>query len=274
MRPAERRGAARAAASRPAGVDRRRLALLVAALLAAPAARAADEDVIVYAAASLSDVLQAIAKQGGFTTVKFSFASSSTLARQIAQGAPAQLFISADEPWMDAAVKSGRIDAATRRHWVANRLALVAPGAGEPATAPETAEAVTTRLRAALAVQGARIATGDPAHVPGGRYAQAALTALGLWTEVGPRLARADNVRAALALVERGEAPLGITYATDAISSGKVRVVALFPAASHAPIRYPLALLKDAGPEARRFAEHLFGTEARARLAAAGFGLP
>ena len=249
------------------------LAAVAAALFAAPAAAAA-EDVVVYAAASLTDVLQAIARQGGFTTVKFSFGSSSTLARQIEQGAPAQLFVSADEAWMDAAGKSGRLEPGTRRTWVGNRLALVAPGVGEPSTPPESAEAVAATLRAALAAKDARIATGDPAHVPVGKYAQAALTSLGLWAEVAPRLARADNVRAALALVERGEAPLGITYRTDALASGKVQVVALFPATSHAPIRYPAALLKDANPTARRFYRHLFGPEARAVLAAAGFSLP
>jgi molybdate transport system substrate-binding protein len=253
---------------------RRLLAVFAAALLTPPTARAADEEVVVYAAASLTDVLQAIVKQGGFTTVTFSFGSSSTLARQIEQGAPAQLFVSADEAWMDMAEKSGRVEPGTRRDWVGNRLALVAPGTGEPSAPPESAEAVTAQLRAALAAKDARIATGDPAHVPVGKYAQAALGAIGLWSEVGPRLARADNVRAALALVERGEAPLGITYRTDALVSGKVQVVALFPATSHAPIRYPAALLKDANPTAKRFYQHLFGPQARAVLAAAGFAAP
>lgn len=248
--------------------------LFAAALLAAPGARATDEEVLVYAAASLADVLKLIAQQGGFTDVKFSFASSSTLAKQIEQGAPAQLFISADEPWMDAVGKAGRIETGTRRDWVGNRLALVAPGAAEPTAPPETAAAVSARLRVALAVKGARIATGDPAHVPVGKYAQAALTSLGLWAAVEPRLARADNVRAALVLVERDEVPLAITYRTDALASGKVQVVALFPAASHAPIRYPAALLTGAGPAAKRFYEHLFGAEARAALAAAGFSTP
>lgn len=251
---------------------RRVLALLLAA--GCITAHAADEPVLVYAAASLTDVLQAIARQGGFTTVTFSFSSSSTLARQIEQGAPAQLFVSADEAWMDAAGKSGRLEPGTRRTWVGNRLALVAPGVGEPSTPPESAEAVAATLRAALAAKDARIATGDPAHVPVGKYAQAALTSLGLWAEVAPRLARADNVRAALALVERGEAPLAITYRSDALASSRVQVVALFPAASHAPIRYPAALLKDANPTAQRFYRHLFGAEARAVLAAAGFSLP
>lgn len=257
---------------------RRRLATLLfaipAALFGPAAAGAADDEVVVFAAASLTDVLQAIARQGGFTQVKFSFASSSTLARQIEQGATAQLFVSADEPWMDAVGKAGRIEAGTRRDWVGNRLALVAPGGAEPTAPPETAEAVTRLLRTALAGKDSRIATGDPAHVPAGRYAQAALTTLGLWPETAPRLARADNVRAALSFVERGEAPLGITYRTDALASGKVQVVALFPAASHPPIRYPAALLTGASPAARRFYDHLFSADARALLTAAGFSAP
>lgn len=248
---------------------------LVAWLLASPpAARAADDEVVVFAAASLTDVLQAIARQGGFTGVRFSFASSSTLARQIEQGATAQIFVSADEPWMDAVGKAGRLLPGTRRDWVGNRLALVAPGSAEPTAPPETAEAVSRLLRAALATPDSRIATGDPAHVPVGKYAQAALGTLGLWAEAGPRLARADNVRSALAFVERGEAPLGITYRTDALASRKVQVVALFPADSHPPIRYPAALLTGAGPAAHRFYEHLFGAEAGALLKAAGFSAP
>jgi len=235
---------------------------------------AAEDEVVVFAAASLTDVLQAIAKQAGFTNVKFSFAASSTLARQIEQGAPAQVFVSADEAWMDAVQKAGAVLPGSRRDLASNRLALVAPGSGEPTAAPETAEAVRALIAQALAQTDARIVTGDPAHVPGGRYAQAALSSLDLWETVGPRLARADNVRAALVLVERGEAPLGITYRTDALQSGKVRVVALFPADSHPPIRYPTALLQGAGPAAKRFHEHLFSTAAQAALRDAGFGAP
>jgi len=256
---------------------RRALLCLLLAFCGAGAwlpAWAADEEVVVFAAASLTDVLQAIAKQGRFTNVKFSFAASSTLARQIEQGAPAQVFVSADEAWMDAVQKAGAVLPGTRRDLASNRLALVAPGTGEPTAPPETAEAVRALVAQALAPTDARIATGDPAHVPVGRYAQAALSSLGLWDTVAPRLARADNVRAALVLVERGEAPLGITYRTDALQSGKVRVVALFPANSHPPIRYPTALLQGAGPAAQRFQEHLFSTAAQAALRDAGFGPP
>jgi molybdate transport system substrate-binding protein len=262
---------------------RRLLALLpatVAALAAVPLAvraqdaPASEPPVVVYAAASLTDVLQKIARDGGFAQVRFSFAASSTLARQIEQGAPAQIFVSADEAWMDAVQRAGRLVPGSRRDWTGNRLALVAAGRGEPAAPPEGAEAVARPLRAALADPEARIATGDPAHVPVGQYAQSALASLGLAAEVMPRLARADNVRSALALVERGEAPLGIVYRTDALQSGRVRTVALFPATSHAPIRYPAALLVGATPAAQRFYRHLFGDAARAALAQAGFSPP
>lgn len=242
------------------------------ALMPWQAARAQDEPVIVFAAASLSDVLQGIARDGGFAQVKFSFAASSTLARQIEQGAPAQVFISADEPWMDAVAKAGRIEPGQRRDLAGNRLALVGPGRAEPSAPPETSAAVDGLVKQALGQPEARIATGDPAHVPVGKYAQAALTSLGLWDAVGPRLARADNVRSALALVERGEAPLGITYRTDALVSKNVQVLALFPLASHPPIRYPAALLTGATPAARRFFEHLFTPAAQAALRQAGFG--
>ena len=262
---------------------RRLLVLLpaaVAALSAVPmAARSQDvpgfePPVIVYAAASLTDVLQKIAREGGFGQVRFSFAASSTLARQIEQGAPAQIFISADEAWMDAVERGGRLVPGSRRDWTGNRLALVAAGGGEAAAPPESAEAVARPLRAALSDPQARISTGDPAHVPVGRYAQSALVSLGLAAEVMPRLARADNVRAALALVERGEAPLGIVYRTDALQSGRVHTVALVPASSHAPIRYPAALLAGATPAAHRVYRHLFGDAARAALAEAGFSAP
>jgi molybdate transport system substrate-binding protein len=251
-----------------------RRALLSAALTLAalPAARAQDEPVIVFAAASLADVLQAIAKDGGYTQVKFSFAASSTLARQIEQGAAAQVFISADEPWMDVVAKAGRIAPGQRRDLAGNRLALVGPGRAEPVTPAETASAVDSLIRQALALPDARIATGDPVHVPVGKYAQAALTSLSLWAATEPRLARADNVRAALALVERGEAPLGITYRTDALASKSVQVLALFPLASHPPIRYPAALLTGGTPAAKRFFDHLFSPAAQAALRQAGFG--
>ncbi|MGA0611384.1 molybdate ABC transporter substrate-binding protein [Caldimonas sp. KR1-144] len=251
---------------------RRHVVLLILSLALTGAARA--QDVVVFAAASLGDVLQAIAREGGFNNLRFSFAASSTLARQIEQGAPAQIFISADEAWMDAVERRGAVLPGSRVDLATNRLAIVRAGAQEPAVPPETVDAARALLLPVLAMPDARIATGDPAHVPAGKYAQAALTSLGLWDAAAPRLARADNVRSALALVERGEAPLGIVYRTDALASTKVQVAALLPAASHAPIRYPMALLKGAGDGARRFHRHLQTPAAQALLRAAGFGAP
>lgn len=260
---------------------RRRLCGLPAALLLAAAAtqpaRAADEAVLVFAAASLSEVLQALARQGGFKGVRFSFAASSTLARQIEQGAPAQVFISADEAWMDLLQKGGQLVPGSQRDLAGNRLALIEPaqgGAAAPLAPPETAEAARSRIDSALASNDARIVTGDPTHVPLGRYARAALESLGRWDAVAPRLARADHARAALALVERGEASLGITYRTDALASRRARMVALFPADAHPPIRYQAALVQGAGLPARRFLEHLASPQAQARWASAGFTRP
>lgn len=240
----------------------RRLFLALSASAAAPS-RAA-EAVTVFAAASLANVLPAIVGAAGLPPVRFSFAASSTLARQIEQGAPAHLFVSADEAWMDHLQQRGLVQAATRRVVAGNRLVVVRPGLG--AALPDES---TAALRAALA--GGRIATGDPAHVPVGRYAEAALRSLGLWTEVGPRLVRADNVRSALAFVERGEAAAGIVYASDATVTDKVHVAARFPQSSHAPIRYPAALLTGAGTAAAQVLEALGTPTARVLWRRAGF---
>jgi len=235
-----------------------------------PVALRAAEPLVVFAAASLSDVLQALVRElAKQTDVRFSFAASSTLARQIEQGAPAQLFISADEAWMDYLAEHGRIDVATRRVVAANRLVVVRPGSATALPGESVA-----MLREALrpGPRGAdRIATGDPAHVPAGRYAQAALTRLGLWDEVGPRLARADNVRSALSFVERGEAAAGIVYATDARVARGLQVVARFPLASHPPIRYPAALMRGAPPAARALLASISSPQAQPIWSAAGF---
>jgi molybdate transport system substrate-binding protein len=230
--------------------------------------------VTIFAAASLTDALRAVAERPGRSGPpwRLSFAASSTLARQIEQGAPADIFISADEAWMDYLVRRQRIVEGSRRDVAANRLVVVRPGAPLPGEhePPETIEA----LRAALLSGSDRIATGDPAHVPAGRYAQAALAELGLWSAVAPRLVRADNVRSALAFVERDEAGAGIVYATDARLSRSVRVVARFPAASHPPIRYPAALVVGAAPGARAAWDELFTAPAQALFRDAGFGKP
>lgn len=251
----------------------RRRDLLLASPVALPCIAAAQTPVTVFAAASLTDALRALARHWqarGHPAPRFSFAASSALARQIEQGAPADLFLSADEPWMDYVQQRNLIVDATRVSPIGNALVLVAPAdAARPLTL-----ARGTDLAALLGPRG-RIATGDPAHVPVGRYAQAALSWMGQWDAIAPRLARADNVRAALLLVERGEAPLGIVYATDAAVSPGVRVVGTFPGESHPPITYPFALTRRAqgDAQARALLAFLAGVEARPAWERFGFRL-
>ncbi len=208
---------------------------------------------IVFAAASLTEVLQALAARlPDGNNIRFSFASSSTLAKQIEQGAPAHLFISADDAWMDHLVDRKAVDPSTRVNLADNRLVVVRQGApaAQPFVPPETLAALREALSPQRPVTASnektaltRIATGDPAHVPVGRYAQAALKNLDLWSDVGPRLVRTDNVRSALSFVERGEVAAGIVYATDAVASTQVKVVARFPLGSHPAINYPAAMV-------------------------------
>ncbi len=232
----------------------------------------ANETVTVFAAASLSDVLQGLAQRWTSAGVhlRFSFAASSTLARQIEQGAPVDLFISADEAWMDHLAARGLIDTGSRRVFASNRLVVVRADALAGGTAPESTATVREALLGGAAA--GRIATGDPSHVPVGRYAQAALQRLGLWDEVNARLVRADNVRSALAFVERGEAAAGIVYATDARVAKGLRVAARFPSDSHPPITYPAALLRNPSASARDVWQRLFSADARDALREAGFG--
>lgn len=220
----------------------------------------AQEAVTVFAAASLTDALRALGRQWaarGNPMPRFSFAASSTLARQIEQGAPADLFMSADEAWADYLQQRNLLADGTRSSPLGNALVLIAP-------ADAARPVVLTRGTDLAALLGPhrRIATGDPAHVPAGRYAEAALTWMGQWQALAPRLARADNVRAALLLVERGEAPLGIVYATDAAASPGVRVIGTFPAESHAPITYPFAVTRRAEGHAQAHALLAFLTSA------------
>ena len=231
----------------------------------------AQEAVTVFAAASLTDVFEELGRlyrDGTGDDVRFSFASSSTLARQIEAGAPAQVFASANEQWMDYLAERDLIAPDTRVAPIANRLVLVAPA---DAGVAEVEVGRDLDLGGLLGPDG-RLAVGDPEHVPAGIYAKEALTALGLWDEAEPRLARADDVRAALALVERGEAPLGIVYATDARVTEGVRVIGTFPEDSHGPITYPFAILTGRDtPEVRGLFDFLTGTEARPVYEAAGF---
>ncbi len=252
-----------------------RRSLCALAAFAPMPARAQAAPLVVFAAASLTDALKDLAAQWaaqwaarGHAAPRLVFAASSALARQIEQGAPADLFLSADEQWMDHAAQRGLILPATRRNALGNALVLVAPAA----TARPVRLAPGVDL-AALLGQGGRLATGDPAHVPVGIYAQAALTWLGQWDTLRPRLARAESVRAALLLVERGEAPLGIVYATDAALSPRVTVIGHFPPESHPPVRYPFAVTRRAegNAGAHAFLAFITGPDAAATWRRFGF---
>jgi molybdate transport system substrate-binding protein len=234
--------------------------LMIAALFSPLAARsaalpAADAPaIVVFAAASLTDALQELAGDYGKSSgaaVKLSLAASSALARQIESGAPADLFFSADLEWMDYLEARHLIRPGTRRDMLGNTLVLIAP-AGSTIDLK-----IAPNFGLAAALGNSRLATGDPDSVPVGRYARAALTSLGLWSSIERRIVRADNVRAALAFVDRGEALLGIVYKTDALVDKGVRIVDEFPAQTHPPIKYPLALTVGAKPGSAQFAEFL-----------------
>ncbi|MBE1283356.1 MAG: molybdate ABC transporter substrate-binding protein [Rhodobacteraceae bacterium] len=220
------------------------LTLLCGIVLAATlvgGTRAQAEQVTVFAAASLKNALEEVANgfeaQSGYSVV-FSFAGSSTLARQIQLGAPADIFISANSQWMDVLQEDGLIQGETRFDLAGNRLALIATARVEMSDlGPET------DLSGML--QGGYLAMGLVDAVPAGIYGKQALQNLGLWSQVQTKVAQSDNVRAALALVASGEAPLGIVYATDAAVEDAVQVAALFPADSHSPIVYPAAQIAD-----------------------------
>jgi molybdate transport system substrate-binding protein len=244
--------------------------LLILLLVLAPL-QARAETITVFAAASLTNALQAIAElwvKAGHEAPRQSFASSSTLARQVEEGAPANIFASADERWMDYLVKKGLIAAGTREDLLGNDLVLVAP---TTATPPYVDITPNFDLLALLGPDG-RLSTGDPAHVPVGIYAEQALRKLGLWDKVATRLAPSVDVRSALLLVERGEAPVGIVYATDAKVSKGVTVAGVFPADSHDPITYPFAVVKAGDtPEARAFLRFLSTPAAREVWVRSGF---
>ena len=212
---------------------------------------AAKDAINLYAAASTTNIMQeveALFEASGQGKVRSSFAASSTLARQIAGGAPAHVFLSADEEWMDFLEERAAIVAGTRRNLLGNRLVLIAPHRSKLSVALAPGAPI------ARALDDGRLVMGDPAHVPAGRYAKEALQALGLWQDVVGKLAFAASVRDALTLVARGEAAAGITYVTDASLSADVRVVATFAPALHRPIIYPVALVgRQADSDGRRF---------------------
>ena len=248
----------------------RRAALLLLLLLLEPVAALAQPaaPLTVFAAASLTDSLKAVAdayKAKTGASVTLSFGASSTLARQIEQGAQADIFMSADTDWMDYLQKAGLIADATRKDLLGNQLVLVAASGTKPAPR------IAPHFDLAGALGDGKLALADPSSVPAGKYGKAALTALGVWDSVASKVAPAENVRVALEYVARGEAPFGIVYATDAKVAPSVHVVGIFPENTHPPIIYPVALTKTASSAARAFLDFLNGPEAKAIFEKAGF---
>lgn len=227
---------------------------------------------VVLAAASLQDALSDAADvwtAEGHARPVLSFAGTPAIARQVESGAPADLFISADEEWMERLSADGHVRAGTAAVIAENALVLVAPT--DASAAVDLADPASIRT----ALGESRLAMADPDSVPAGRYGKAALEAIGAWKSVSGRIAAAQNVRAALALVERGAVPLGIVYATDAEAAPDVRVVASFPASSHPPIRYPAALLTASKhKDAAAFLAFLQTPAARAAFVRHGFRPP
>ncbi len=244
------------------------LSVAMVQLLCAGAAQAAD--IKVFAAASLTDVLTELSRTyeaaHSGSSIKTSFAGSSTLAKQIENGAPADIFISADKDWADYLEMRSLLNKNTRADLLTNELVLIAP-LNRP---------LTIALEKSTDFVGSfngKLCTGEPAYVPVGKYAKQALTYYGWWSAIQPRLVGTEDVRTALAFVERGECALGIVYKTDAALSKKVTLVARFPAESHLPIVYPGGLTKNAPAEAQAFWQFLQSTEARQVFARYGFGV-
>jgi molybdate transport system substrate-binding protein len=247
-------------------------ALLSAMLLLGQAASAEDRDakasVIVFAAASLKNALDKVSanwQQESGQTVKTSYAASSTLAKQMEQDAPAQIFISADLDWMDYVAAKGLIKTESRSDLLGNKLVLIAPK-DSPASLD-----LKPGVDLAKALGDGRLAMGNVDSVPAGKYGKAALQKLGLWDTVSNKLAQAESVRAALLLVSRGEAALGIVYQTDAAADPNVKIVATFPADSHPPIIYPIALTTKASEAAAAFLNYVKSPKAAPVFEAQGF---
>lgn len=233
-------------------------------LVLAPAQAA---PVTVFAAASLKNALDEVGREYARTggEARFSYAASSAMARQIEQGAPADIYVSADADWMTYLAERRLVVAATRRDLLTNRLALIAPADSK------TALKVARGMPLARALYGGRLAVAGP-DVPAGKYARAALISLGAWNGVSGKLAQAENVRTALQYVARGESPFGVVYDTDARLEPKVRIVGLFPAGSHPPIVYPAALVTGSkNPDAARFLSFMSGPRAAAVFRRHGF---
>jgi molybdate transport system substrate-binding protein len=223
---------------------------------------------LVLAAASLQESMTEAADtwaKAGHPRPVVSFAASSALARQVQAGAPADLFASADEDWMNTLQAKGLIVTGTRADWLTNRLVIIAPAKWR-GTLPMNAAALVRVLGAGP------LAMADPDAIPAGKYGKAALTAFGAWPALAPHVVRGDSVRAALALVERGGARFGIVYATDARASTSVRIIGVFPAKAHPPIVYPLArLIASRHRDAEGFRRFLLSARGKAIFARHGF---
>lgn len=243
--------------------------LALASALTLASSWAVAEDITVFAAASMTNVLQEInqdfEKANPNDKVTFSFASSSVLAKQIEQDAPADVFISADTKWMKYVQEKQPAKTQNVQNLVKNDLVLIAPISSK--LQAESVQAVDFQKELANSY----LSVGDPAHVPAGIYAQKALEYYKLWDVVEPKLARAKNVRDALSFVERGESPLGIVYSTDAkVSADKVKIVATFPQESYGEVVYPAATISEK-PTAKKFLDFLKTPEAKAKFESAGF---
>jgi molybdate transport system substrate-binding protein len=232
---------------------------------------AAATDITVFAAASTTNALTEIAKiyeGGGSGKVALSFAASPTLAKQIEHGAPADIFLSANKEWMDYLEGKKLLEAGSRSELLGNRIVFIVP----KSSAVQSITVSPQLDLAAMLGKDGLLAVGDPAHVPVGQYAKAALEHLKLWPQAANRIAPAKDVRAGLALVERAESPLGIVYASDAVISDKVRVVGAFPTDSHPNIDYPVAVLKTPkNSAALAFVKFLSAPQAKAIWARYGF---
>ncbi len=251
------------------GLPRIATILLVGFLFGVGAAAAHAADIVVFAAASLKNALddaaRAFTKQGG-APVEISYAASSQLAKQIESGAPADIFISADLDWMNYVQKRNLIQPATRKNLLGNELVMVAPkGSGVKID-------IKPGFDLLAQLKGGRLAMADPDSVPAGKYGKAALEKLGVWQSVAGRVAGAENVRAALLYVDRQETPLGIVYATDAASDPNVEIAGVFPADTHPPIIYPIALTATSkNPDAAKFLAFLEGPQAKPFFVKQGF---
>jgi molybdate transport system substrate-binding protein len=242
------------------------LSAFLAASLVGPAMAA--DSVTVFAAASMKNALDEAAaayKAKTGVEIKASYAASSALAKQLEQGAPADMFVSADTKWMDYAVQHDLVQKASRVDLLGNSLVVVAPKASALKDLALTADAFDK------AVGDGKWTTGTVATVPVGIYAKQSLTKLGIWAAAEPKLAQTDNVRSALQFVSRGEANIGIVYQTDANADASVKVVATFPSDSHDPIVYPFALTKAAGDVPAKFLAFLTSDEAKPIFEKQGF---